>query len=260
MIAWMIAMLCGIVGSVSTHVVYIRSNLFIVGDLVRRSRHSLYDPLAFVGFGLIWGLLVGGLCGFWLRASHPVIPTFAGLGVTLAGVLVVGGIATWQRYLALPVDSELPGGPIQMEFELRLPPGRDSDLGFPVGGQIGSGPRNTTYAKLLPKLAQQVDGRFVLPGIVVVRSARAEQLLQFDDPNWGWVPFEVLLVGLLGGQWSVWISPTNAQGDSDPEYDFQMRYRKRGPRARFEKKSNQQSTPLSTEVGNVPSNYAQGRP
>lgn len=224
---WLTAVLCGMAGVIVAHITYVQANLFIHGDVTRLHRHPLFDPLAFDGLALLWGLAVGGLVGALPGDASPGKALLIGLGVTLLGVAVVGGVSTWKRYLALPSEPRLKGGPVDLVFELRLPSGRSPNQ-LPEQGQMGSGPRRTTHVRLHIGEIRTIDGRLVLPGRVKVRFAETGRLLQFYDPQFSWVPFTLPLSeipGVADSPWSDWQLPENADPSSPPGAEFELRYR-----------------------------------
>lgn len=220
---WLGALLCGLVGAISAHLGYARSNLFILGEATRRGRHLLWDPLFFDGLGLIWGLVAGSLCALWLSATSPAKAVFAGLGLTLAGIAIVSTGTTWQRWRELPRDAEITGPRVELEFELQRPAGAATPM--PLRAVMNPADRNAVEARLQPQSPSVLTGR------VPLRQATSPRLISVDLGQDQWLNFMLPLAAVpttADEAWTDWAAAANA----DPTRAMQLRYRVRFDAAR----------------------------
>lgn len=227
-------LLCAIVGAIAAHVAYVQSNLFIQqGDPIRRGYHPLFDPLAFDLMGLVWGVVVGGICAAWLRGAAPWKPVLAGVVLTLVGVAVVGSGTTWSRYRELPVEPLLARQDLVLEFDVRLPVGRAATGQFYVRTTMGSGVRNTVNLELFRNNMQTNDGRITLPGRVQLRQADSRRLISVALGNGDEANFVLPLAAVpttADAAWTDWITAVNYERESSPAQAYHIRYRVRfGP-------------------------------
>lgn len=224
------ALICGVAGAIAAHVAYVQSNLFIHGDSTRRGRHVLFDPLAFDGMGLIWGVVVGAVCAAWWSAASPAKAVAVGLGVTLAGIGAVGALTTYQRYQALPRTPVMAGPALELEFELRLPAGRDARGPMPVRGALNPASKDGALVTLLARDVGVRDGRVVLPGRVPLRHADSRRLISIEGPDGTCDNFMLPLAEVpteADRAWTDWMNAVNAEKGLPPEQVPQIRYRVR---------------------------------
>jgi hypothetical protein len=222
------AFLCGIIGAVSSHMTYVRSNLFILGDVTRRGRHVLWDPAFFDSVGLVWGVLVGAACAARFFSASPLKATLLGVGLTLAGVGVAGGASTISRYRALPHEPAIGGKRITLEFEMRLPAARDSAGELPTRGYVDDGGRKPRDFVLLRQAMRISDGRIVLPGSIVLLHASSPRLLSFDDSDGISANFMLPLAATptqADTAWTDWTPAVNSEAGLPPTQVFEIRYR-----------------------------------
>ncbi|HYW32465.1 MAG TPA: hypothetical protein VE869_13230 [Gemmatimonas sp.] len=175
------ALLCGIAAALCALAVYSQSNLFLYGDATRRGRHVIWDPAYFAGLALIAGLAIGALCAARWFAASPGKAALFGLVITVGSVGIVGGVTTLMRYRALPRDPMLAGGPMELEFELRLPADRTGSKRLPASGEFDSDGRRVNVVRFSPEASRIVDGRIVLPGRASLLLAVSPHLLTAED-------------------------------------------------------------------------------
>lgn len=224
------ALLCGIVGAVASHITYVRSNLFILGDVTRRGRHVLWDPVFFDGLGLVWGLFIGSVCAARLSSASPAKAILFGLAITLAGVGVAGGASTISRYRALPHEPALNGASVVLEFELRLPVDRDRNGALPLHGYLDDGGRKPRDFELPREAAHVFDGRIVIPGSIALQRATSPRLLAFEDPDGLGGNFMLPLAATptdADAAWTEWMAAVNSETGLLPAQVFEIRYRVR---------------------------------
>ncbi|MDP1909219.1 MAG: hypothetical protein Q8K85_13035, partial [Hyphomicrobium sp.] len=116
-----LALICGLGGILAAILATVGSNLLARGYYFQSGYEAMTEPVVFGGMGLLWGLAAGLACAILLRRSGPRRRVMAGLGVTLAGIAIVSGGATVQRYVAFPRTPTIAGKDLWLEFELRLP-------------------------------------------------------------------------------------------------------------------------------------------
>ena len=223
-------LLCGIICAVASHMTYVRSNLFILGDVTRRGRHVLWDPAFFDSLGLAWGILVGAACAARFYSASPLKATLLGVGLTLAGVGVAGGASTISRYRALPHEPSISSMNVVLEFEMRLPADRDSAGELPTRGFIDDGGRKPRDFVLSREGMRMSDGRIVLPGSVELLQATSPRLLSFEDRNGLTANFMLPLPATptdADVAWMDWMPAVNAESGLLPTQVFQIRYRVR---------------------------------
>ena len=224
------ALLCGILGAGMAHIAYVQSNLLMLGDTIRHGRHPLFDPMAFDLLGLIWGVLIGGTCAVRLRAAPPWKPVVAGIAVTLAGVALVGGASAASRYLELPVEPSLGRKDLVLEFEVRLPVGREPTGQSSVRTTMGSGVRNTVTLDLHRTEMRTSEGRITVPGTVALRNAESPRLISFAPGNGDEANFLLPLAAVptvADTAWTDWFTAVNYEQESSAAQTYQIRYRVR---------------------------------
>lgn len=222
------SLLCGLAGAIATHVAYVRSNLFILGDSVRRGRHTLYDPLGFDAMGVIWGVVVGAVCAAWLFTTSPLKATLAGLAITVLGIGVVGGVTTYQRYRALPREPRLAGPPQVLELEVRLPADLDAKGPLPTRGALNPASKQGSVVDLLKQQLGASEGRVVLPGRVPLLYAESPRLIVIELADGTTANFMLPLAEQptdADRAWTDWMSQVNADRGQLPAKVFQLRYR-----------------------------------
>jgi hypothetical protein len=227
MLALWNALSCGFVGAIASYAAYTQSNLFLLGESVRRGRHLFWDPLAFTLLGALFGLVVGAACGLWLAGAKPYKPIVLGLAVTLASIAATAGIVTWRRYRALPRDPVLSGPATELAFELRLPLGNGDDAKLPKCAVMGSGVAHATDAVFAPATIDG-DGRRLLPGRVRLRFAVDDRMLSFLDSEGRWVNFDIRLPAqptAADTAWTDWQVACNADPGRPAAQEYQLRYR-----------------------------------
>jgi len=226
------ALLCGIVGAIGAHMAYVQSNLLILGDTIRRGRHPLFDPLFFDGAGLVWGLLICAACAAWLRHAGPVKATLLGLGVTVAGIIAVGGGLTAQRYVEIPRVPMIDGKDLWLAFELRLPHDRAGTAGSLQRGELRARGQGTDIvnAFLQPDKMVAQDGRVTIPGSAELRRSVRDRQLDIFDGNVPWPSFVLTLPAnptKTDMEWTSWF-PADGGGNSQDQQrarGYQIRYR-----------------------------------
>ena len=221
------ALLCGVVAVIAAHVTYVQSNLFIVGDVVRPGRHPLFDPMFFDLVGLGWGLVVGGACAAWLSASAPWKPVLLGLGVTLAGIAIVGGGTTFSQYRDLPQTARLAGRDVFLEFEMRLPPGQNTVGEVEMQGRFGWD-RNTTDFTMTRQAMRVVDGRHILRGRLQLKHAETPRLLTIVGLDGYWRNFQLPMAAEpteADTAWTDWFAALADIGNQPATERHQIRYR-----------------------------------
>ena len=224
------ALLCSIVGAIAAHLTYTSSNLFILGDVIRRGRHPVFDIVFFDGLGLFWGLVVGGACAAWFRSSGPWKAVLLGGGVTLAGIGVVGGAATASRYVALPRVPMIDGKEVELEFELRVPAGSDAAGVLPAHGELRSTGQGFDISNvgLFAGKVRVSEGRVVIPGRAQLRRAVRERRLDIYDGNVPWPHFMLSLPGnptKADMDWTDWYPAANPTRGQQTMHGYQIRYR-----------------------------------
>lgn len=226
MLAWMNALLCAFVGAICTHLTYVQANLFILNDSTRRGRHILWDPLFFDGLGLLWGLAAGSLCAVWLGAVSPIKAVLAGLGITVAGVALVGAASTYQRYRDLPREPLLEGPRVELEFEVRLPVDRDPSLELPVRAVLN--PAHDDIEAPLTRHPSASEGRAVLVGQLRLLRAGSPRLITVEDQAWRNFMLPLAAAPTAADEaWTDWADAVNAPPGLPSERVFQIRYRVR---------------------------------
>ena len=224
--AWLNALLCAFVGAVGTHLTYVQANLFILHDTTRRGRHIVWDPSFFDGLGLLWGVAVGSLCAVWLGAASPIKAVLAGLGITVAGIAIVGAATTYQRYRELPREPLLEGPRVELEFEVRLPLDRDPSLQLPVRAVLN--PADENIETRLARQPSASEGRAVLVGRLRLRSAGSPRLITVDDQTaWNFMLPLAAVPTTADETWTDWAVAVNAPVGLPSERVFQIRYRVR---------------------------------
>lgn len=224
------ALVCALAGAIGAHIAYVQSNLFLHGDSTRRGRHILYDPLAFDGLGLLWGVLAGIFGAAWWFAESPAKAAAAGLAVTLAGVGVVGALTTYQRYQALPRTPVLAGPALELDFELRLPADPLAQTRLPVRGALNPASKDGTLVKLQTRDASVRDGRVILPGHVPLRHAETPHLISIETHEGTFHNFLLPLAEVptdADRAWTDWINASNTPENQPPAQVAQLRYRVR---------------------------------
>lgn len=222
------AVLSGLAGAMAAHAAYLRSNLFILGDTIRRSMHPLWDPLGFAGLGLLFGIVTGVLVGAWWFPSSLGKSLPVGIGITLLVVAATGGAVTYSRYQALPREPMLEGGPVELEFELWLPLGRDAATGLPEHGLLSTGGPKPRPVQLLPQQVGTREGRLVLPGRAQIDHVLPDRLLSIGDRDWGWVNFTLPHAAVptsADAAWTDWLRAINAGADEPAAKVFFVRSR-----------------------------------
>lgn len=226
------AAVCGFAGAIATHGIYVQSNLLILHDVTRRGRHPLFDPLAFDALGLVWGVVVGVACAVWWTTASPVKAVASGLAITLAGIAVVGGVTTYQRHAAIPRDPVIPGPPLVLELELRLPAGVDVQQSPPTRGALDPASVDGEQIKLLTHDARVEDSRGILPGRVPLRRASPSRLIHFEHDDGREYTFSLSLADIpteADRAWTGWMDQVNIlMGDGSTKTNLsQLRYRVR---------------------------------
>jgi len=226
------ALLCGIVGAIAAHIAYIRSNLFILGDTIRHGRHVLFDPLFFDGVGLAWGLLIGAACAAWLRRASPGKAVLLGLGVTMGGIIAVGGGVTAQRYVVMPRTPTIDGKDLWLAFELRLPRDHAGAGSLPQRGELRTHGQGTdiVHAILDPDKMATQEGRVIIPGEAELRRSARDRQLDIFDGNVPWPSFMLALPGnptKADMAWTGWQPADGGANSQDHQRarGYQIRYR-----------------------------------
>lgn len=224
------ALLCSIVGAIAAHLTNTYSNLFILGAAIPSGRHPFFEVVFFVGLGLVWGLVAGGACAAWYPSSSPWKAALLGIGVTLAGIGIIGGGATVNRYMALPRIPMIEGRELDLDFELRLPTGHDGSGVIPANGELRSTGQGVDIINvgLFKDKMRVIEGRVVIPGRAQLRRAVRERRLDIYDGNVPWPHFMLSLPAnptQADMNWTDWhpaASPTRGQ---QTMHGYQIRYR-----------------------------------
>jgi hypothetical protein len=222
-----LAALCGIIGAIAAHSTYIQSNLFILGDVTRRGRHPLWDPVAFDLMGLAWGIAVGIVITKIFEANLAKALA-AGLGATVLGIVVVGGAATMSRYRELYNHPNLAGPAMRLEFELRLPADRDPAGELPDQVELDEGAKSAPRLPMSRAAMRISDGRIITPGNVPMTKAVPNRLISFPrQDNW-YAIFSVLLGETPVArdfEWTAWQPENNPRPGLSEKDLFHIRYR-----------------------------------
>jgi hypothetical protein len=222
-----LAALCGIVGAIASHCTYVQSNLFILGDVTRRGRHPLWDPVAFDLMGLGWGIVVGIVVAKLLGA-HSGKELAAGLGATVLGIVIVGAAATVSRYQELYSHPNIQGPALVLEFELRLPADRDPAGELPDVVELAEGAKSGSRFAMDRGAIRVSEGRIILPGRVSMKNAVSDRLISFPkNENWHAI-FALLMAEMPVArdfEWSEWQPENNPRPGLSDREQFQIRYR-----------------------------------
>lgn len=221
------AALCGLVGAIAANVAYVRSNLYILGDVTRRGRHPLWDPAAFTLMGLVSGVVIG-IVASRIFAASPVKAVMIGLSATLLGVAVVGGTSTYTRYRELYYKPGLAGPSLVLEFELRLPAGLDPAGPLPDTVAINEGAKEDTRFALSRDAMRISDGRIIMSGSVPLRKAAPSRLLTFPHQDNWYAIFTLLLHETPTEQefqWTEWEEERNPAWNVAESQQYHIRYR-----------------------------------
>jgi hypothetical protein len=231
----LLILFCGLVGAVTAMLAGDAGYTMLYGASPQDPYRALATILLFGVPGLLWGLLAGGIGALTGPLPGSRRPIWIGLLVTLCGVLLVAGGATTAEHIKqqglAPREARLDGRKLVLEFEVRLPPGRE----FPAGGagweftfEAGAGP--DAFPMVLPldmrDAATRVEqGRVIVSGQVplasttwnnlkVIISNRVETLHLRDNGT----PAEA------ERQWSAW-RPDIVRAYLPEDSTFQIRYR-----------------------------------
>lgn len=223
---------CGLLGAIVTVASVVASNLFVHGYTFLSGYEATADPIVFGAMGLAWGLLAGGGGVIWARIRGRGQALATGLGVTLAGIVVVAGGVTAKRHEALPRVPMIDGKELWLQFELRLPADyarpnlptrgefRTTGQGFDISGVVLDEDRKETR-----------DGRIVLPGSAPLLRAVRERRLEVFDGNVPWPGFYLSLPAYptkADMNWTDWFPTDGSAADARLRaHGYQIRYRVR---------------------------------
>ncbi len=222
------ALFSGIAGAMASHIAYVQSNLFILGDVTRRGRHALYDPAFFDVLGLVWGGVVGAACVMWCGAASPGTALIISFAVTVLGVGAVGGASVLSRYRALPREPLFAGQSFTLEFALRLPASRRGFADLPRRGALNPADTSSSAVLLLREHLRTNEGRLILVGRLRMLQALSPRLLVIDDHDGSRVNFWLPLAAVPTAAdmaWSGWLPAANAAPGPAPSAVFDIRYR-----------------------------------
>lgn len=221
------AVLCGLIGAISSHIAYVQSNIFIEGDVTRRGRHPLWDPVAFDAMGLVWGVVMGIVVARVFAAS-PAKALLTGLAVTLLGVAVVGGVSTYSRYRELYSHPDISVPNLVLDFELRLPEDRTPEGVLPDTVELNEGAKYGTKRPLSRGAMRVEEGRVIMTGSVPLTKLAPDRILSFPHDD-TWHAIFTLLLGDVPAEheynWSNWQPERNEPYGVPERLQFQIRYR-----------------------------------
>lgn len=232
--AILIGVLTGLVGAAVT--------AFVADRGMRWYRASNFEGAAGFALVFLWipaGFIVGLIVGIataraigWTSAGW--MWAAAGLGPAIMATLVAGTGAL--AYLGADFPPKLGGRELELDFELRCPPGFAppplDEGGVPFHAHLYSGGGRGAGIELDRDAAREADGRLIIPGTTGVNSSRGDRQVSI---GWGSESSYYAPIPLPGRpaeadeRWSDW-HETTTRGDLSkvpPEGRFAVRYRVR---------------------------------
>lgn len=221
------AALCGLIGTVASHIAYVQSNMFILGDVTRRGRHPLYDPIAFDLMGLVGGVVIGIVVAR-VFSDSTTKAMLVGFAVTLLAVALAGGVSTLSRYRELYSHPDISVPNLVLDWELRLPADRDPISPLPDTVELSEGAKFGSKFPTSGKATRVEDGQIIMTGSVPLTKVAPDRILSFPHGD-NWYAIFTLLLNDVPVEheynWSDWQTERLSRDDVPERSQNMIRYR-----------------------------------